>query len=321
MKASAAASLVSLTVLRNLRSLELLCKFEPSGVLGKFTSLSSLSLRLYRNMRPGTVFPDLACLTGLGHLAVSDMFNNEAGAYVTGKDLAFLTPLSKLTSLRLDGCTLADCLRGSSALVPLKGIVSLAFCYGPFGVSLLPMVDVAALQSLSVSCVRGDISILHRATALTHLEFSSHNRQIGFPESLGPAIAKMSGLRALTLSLDRGVWVPGVFDLGPVLRSLKMLTHLKFRGSFTVGARGDLKAIASLPCLKSLWLTRTSAVTPTCLPTLQAMSGLTKLVLCQTGISLMDLTPEVIARFDVERLCRGWPRLKLGAVSSVQTVP
>jgi hypothetical protein len=47
------------------------------------------------------------------------------------------------------------------------------------------------------------------------------------------------------------------------------------------------------------------------LPALQAMSGLTGLTLRNVYIGPEDLTPEVRAGFDAERLRRGWPRLKL----------
>jgi hypothetical protein len=118
----------------------------------------------------------------------------------------------------------------------------------------------------------------------------------------------MSGLEDLQLHLDDEVEFPEVFQLNPVLRALTNLTCLDYKGHFTVG---DLEACANLPHLRELVLRGTREVTVACVPTLQAMSGLNDLKLLKTGIHQDELTPEIRAGFDVERLCRGWPRLKL----------
>jgi hypothetical protein len=60
-----------------------------------------------------------------------------------------------------------------------------------------------------------------------------------------------------------------------------------------------------------LELSDTQEVTPACWPALQAMSSLTVLVLVATGIKSGDVTPEVRAAFDCERVRRGWPCLRL----------
>jgi hypothetical protein len=67
----------------------------------------------------------------------------------------------------------------------------------------------------------------------------------------------------------------------------------------------------ALPHLRELTFWGMQRITPACLPALQAMSGLTTLRLGKTMVPMVDLTPEVRAAFDVERLRQGWPRLNL----------
>jgi hypothetical protein len=174
---------------------------------------------------------------------------------------------------------------------------------------LLSTLNLAALHSLAVSLDLGDASVLRRATRLTHLELS---RCSGIENGnvVGSILASLTGLRSLKLVFtamrNQG---PEAFQLTPVLQALTGLTKLVCGGNFV--EPDDLRACAALPCLRSLGLGSWCTVTPVWLPPLQAMSGLTELSLSMPGWHRDDVTPEFRAGFDVERLRRGWPRLKL----------
>ncbi len=62
------------------------------------------------------------------------------------EDLACLSHLTRLTGLRLDGSTLAQCVAGSSVLVSLTGLVSLGICGASLGMSLLSKVNLKAVK-------------------------------------------------------------------------------------------------------------------------------------------------------------------------------
>lgn len=302
-KDGAAPSLVSLTGLHGLRSLYLWCTFTPWDVLNTFTMLTSLNLQMSVHGRSGTVLPALAHITGLADLTLS------RGYGVTCAEFACLSHLTKLTCLNFDACLFTESVRGSSALAPLTGLVRLRLGVGDLGASLLPHVNVEALQSLALKGVTGEVSALRRASGLTGLVFASHSFRALDSHELGPALYTMSGLCSLDLRLRN--WRPSrkVFRLSRILRALTCLTSLYYEGVFSVAH--DMQACASLPYLRSLGLSYTPEVTVACLPTLQRMSGLTDLSLWYTGIRREDLTPKVRAVFDVERLRRGWPCLKL----------
>jgi hypothetical protein len=171
---------------------------------------------------------------------------------------------------------------------------------------LLSSLNVEALQGLTVLDVEGDVPDLLRATKLTglELEITRDNCWTENSPKVGRALARISTLRSLALDLQ-----PDGLQLGPILRASTGLTYLRYNGKFTVG--DELEACASLPSLRCLELVRTDGVTPANLSALQAMSSLDELALRDTGIREDDLAPEVRAVFDVERLCRGWPPLKL----------
>ncbi len=152
---------------------------------------------------------------------------------------------------------------------------------------------------------QGDLSALQRATRLTHLHLDSIFSK--FDEGLASTLARMTGLRSLSLHLIE--FDPGKLDLALVLRALTNLTSLEYHGRFT--EETDTDACASLRGLRSLKL-GCFDFSPASLPTLQAMSGLTKLLLNSTCIQPNDLTREVREGFDVERVRRGWPPLMLG---------
>jgi hypothetical protein len=300
----AVSSLLSLTVLIKLRSLRILCASGPPGMLSTLTRLTKLSLVIAGSRTAeGSVFSELVRLTGLSELRVP-----YSSVDLRLEDLACLAHLTKLTQLRLDGSKLAECVAGSSILVPLTKLVSLAICGGPVGISLLSKVNVKAFSWLILGGTCGDISVLQRATGLSWLEVDWSREGAEYLPELGPTLARMSRLCILTLHLDHEVDSLEVFHLGPVLPALTNLIWLDYKGIFTVG---DLEACAGLPTLRVLVLRGTHEVTAACLPALQAMSGLDELKLLNTGIHQDELTPEVRAGFDIERLRRGWARLKL----------
>jgi hypothetical protein len=125
-------------------------------------------------------------------------------------------------------------------------------------------------------------------------------------DQLGQVIAEMTRLRSLDLGSTGNY---KAFDLDSILRGLTGLSTLRCKGKFA--ADMDLEACGSLPGLRVLELSDTEEVTPACWLALQAMSSLTELVLRSTGIYKEDLTPEVRAAFDLERVHRGWPCLRL----------
>jgi hypothetical protein len=214
--------------------------------------------------------------------------------------------------------------------MPLKGLVSLGLdcSHLSIGVSTLPSLGLhlGTLQSLTLIYVTGDVSALQWATALTRLDFnlSSIRGTIPFsllmnpirerwPRGLEAALLKMSRLGFLRVSLldldPDEVEGCSTFCLSRVLRVPTTLTELKYTGHLTLGS--DMRAIASLSGLHSLQLSHIRKVTPAWLPALQAMFGLTELILSGTKIFPKHITPEVTAGFDVERIRLGWPPLKL----------
>jgi hypothetical protein len=303
------SSLVSLTSLISLRSLRIMCEFRPPAMLSILTTLTALSL-LIRGARTdgGSIFSDLVHLTRLSNLRVP---LSTVGLRL--EDLACFAHLTKLTGLRLDSSTLAECVADSSVLVPLTGLVSLGICGGPLGISLLSKMNVKACKWLALTASCGDISVLERARTLTRLNLDWSRDAAGYLPELGPTLARMSGLIDLALHLEDDADSLGVFQLSTVLPALTNLTWLDYKGNFTVG---DLEACARLPSLRNLVLRGTRGVTAACVPALQAMSGLDKLTLLNTGIHKDELKPEVRAGFDVERLSRGWARLKLRCVNT-----
>jgi hypothetical protein len=217
-----------------------------------------------------------------------------------------LSPLTGLTCLGFNGCDLADDVAGSVALMSLTRLVSLQLTWVSTGMLLLPALKLESFQSLVMNGVDGDVSVLGRATGLTHLEFDCWRSESLL--GLEPAIVKMSQLRSLSLGISGSSQAPDAFHLSTVLRALPSLTKFRYQGDFREVT--DMTAIAAVSGLLSLEL-KTPKVTRACLPALQAMSGLTQLILSHTKIRLEHLTPEVRAVFDLERDRRGWPRLKI----------
>jgi hypothetical protein len=268
--------------------------------------LTSLTLKCpFRTMPDSAFYVDLGHLTGLSHLEAPRLCWDPTHA-----DVACLSSLTNLTSLDLVGCRLAGCVADSSALAPLVGLVSLGLEGDFCGMSLVQSLNVQAIQSLSLSEVIDDVSVLERAMGLTRLRISCEGDE-SYPHGLGPAIAKMSRLCSLRLSAKFrwGREPHEVFHLSPILPTLTCLTSLRFRG--TLGGLGDIEACASLPALQCLWLSDTREVTPACVPILMSMTGFTALTLINTGIGQRHLTHEVISASDAERFCRGWPALEL----------
>ncbi len=301
----AESSLGCLSGLRSLRFLGLLCDFAPSGLLTTFKTLSRLTVVFYQGGLPEvSLLPDLAKLTGLSHLKLSDLQRA-----VSRRDFACLSHLTRLTGLDMTGCKLADTVRSSCALVPLTRLVSLGFTCGDVGLAVLRSLKVEALQTLALSDVRGDVLVLQRATGLTKLVFSCNKGGVSNPRDLGITLKRMSMLRSLTLELSDDFRSASGFRLRRVLRGLTNLSSLKYGGRSK--PRKDLSACASLPRLRSLCLEGCRKVTPTYFPILQSMSGLTELILRDTGIRHGDVTPKITAGFDVERIRRGWPGLKI----------
>ncbi len=307
-----ASGLGSLTGLCKLRCLRLTCPDHGGvtslhrGLLSLLTRLTSLVLALapYRT-RELRRLTDLAHLTGLSHLELSRRDNE-----MTREDLACLSGLTNLTCLSLVGFVLGDSVAGSSALVPLTRLVSLGLSC-PDRILSPPILNVEKLQSLTLCGGRQGVSLLQRATGLTHLNVSWHFANASeYPQELGRALAGMSALRSLDLWLGGkllGECRPGP---SPISQASTSLTRVRCCGQF--GAlRSDFEACMSLPCLRSLELAHARDITPACVPALQAMTGLTELALVFTGIREYHLTDEVRAVFNVERLRRGWPRLKI----------
>jgi hypothetical protein len=306
-----APGLKSLSALGALRSLRLRWHDREPAVshrelLSTFTMLTSLVLVLDGRASGGTtLFPGLARLTGLSHLEVTVQ-----GWDMTRGDLARVSSLTKLTSLCLLGSHLAGIVGGSSALLPLTGLVSMGLNYCSH-MSRLPSLNVEALQSLTLHDVRHDVSVLRRASGLTQLDLRCFFNSLGeYPDELGHALAGMPRLCSLSLHMHgriEGGCRPGP---SPILRASACLTRLKCSGDFGA-VDPDIQACLSLPRLRSLVLCYTPEVTDASLPALQAMTGLTELVLEYTGIPQCFMTPDVRAAFDEDRLRRGWPRSKL----------
>jgi hypothetical protein len=192
------SSLESLTALGNLRASRIICGSGPPAMLSTMTMLTKLILNIHGTRRAeGSVFPELVHLTGLSALYVP---HSTVGLRL--EDLACLAHLTRLTVLRLDGSTLAECVTGSSALVSLTSLVSLGIFGRPPGLSLLPKVNVEAFTCLGLTGSCGDISVLQRATGglvwlVLHWSRDGANR---LPE-LGPTLARMSRLIRLELRL------------------------------------------------------------------------------------------------------------------------
>jgi Leucine-rich repeat (LRR) protein len=301
--AGAGQSLGSLTSLRSLRALELTCGVSALRALSTFTMLTSVTWDVgFDDASPGDMFREMGQLTGLSRLEVRDILGKVARDH-----LACLLPLTKLTCLGLDECELADDVAASTALVPLTRLVSLRLLCQAYGMSLVRTLNLEAFQSLELSLVKGDTSVLHRATGLTHLDLDCWGSES--LQGLGSTLRRMPELCSLSIDTGSKLQAQSAFNLSPVLQALTNLTKLRYSGNFTVDI--DLRACAALPGLRNLRLTGISEVTPSCLPALQAMSGLSELTLCHTGIRSADLTPEVRAAFGVERHVRGWPRVEL----------
>jgi hypothetical protein len=302
------ASVRSLAGLPNLCSLRLLLDYCPShsGVLTTLTSLTSLTVQLSCSMLSGnTIFSELARLTGLSHLEVID---HHRGVVMRHGDLASLASLTALTCLSLKA-RLAACVAGSSALTPLTRLVSVGLGRDHVILSHLPSLNVEALQSLALSHVHDDISVLRRATGLTHLSLSCSGGPEGYRDEVVRIVDSMSRLQALeldVLSVPEKVGHPG---LSRIVQTLMGLTRLRYSGKVTMGR--DLEACASLPGLRVLELHNCTDVTVAFLPALQALTGLTELDLKLTLICKVDLTRDVRAAFNVERLRCGWPPLRL----------
>jgi hypothetical protein len=310
----AGPSVGSLTCLSSLRSLELQSCCSPAGVMSTFTMLTSVTWIVAPvGGTRRSVFCGLQHLTKLSRLVVAYVAQRKGE--VQDEELASIARLTGLTCLEMGCCRLPESLAGSSVLAPLTCLVSLALRCGPVGLSILSTLNVEALRRLSMFHVEGDVSVLQRATGLTHLEFSTsvyrnelqHGR-VDNGEVFAPMLATMTGLRSLSLDLETYRYQAlAKFQLSPALAVLTNLTELEYSGNFE--GRTDLPAIASLPGLRKLELVY--CVSFSDLPALQAMSGLTRLTLRGTCIGPEDLTRKVRAGFDAERLRRGWPRLKL----------
>jgi hypothetical protein len=290
-------SVRSLTSLRNLRSL-CLGNFSAAGVLSTFTMLTSLTWICDPRVDRWSIFNDLSRLTQLSKLKVDAGFHE-----VAHEDLACVAQLTELTCLIMCNSWLPEWVPGSCPLSPLTRLASLGLYGLAGGVPLLASLNLEGLRSLKLGQVEGDTSVLRRATGLTQLEFESYD-SVSI-RGLGATLRRMSDLRSLSLSVHVA---PGTkpFRLGHALKPLRHLTKLAYTGHFEVD--GDITACTSLPSLRSLGL-NASTITPACLPSLQAMPGLTQLALW--SIRKAEVSPNMIEAFDAERLRRGWPRLKL----------
>jgi hypothetical protein len=182
------SSVGSLTALLNLRFLRILCESGPPSMLSSLTTLRELILIIFGTGRPvGSIFSDLVHLTGL-----SDLMVPHSDVDLRLEDLACLAHLTKLTGLRLDGSTLAECVAGSSVLVSLTGLVSLGICGGPIGMSLLSQVNVKAYKWLGLTGSCGDISVLQRAMGMTWLKLEWGREGADRLPELGLTLARMS---------------------------------------------------------------------------------------------------------------------------------
>jgi hypothetical protein len=295
-------SLGALMSLQGLKSLDISTCPSAVGVVKNMTQLTALTWTLRENPDEGkSMFDDLGHLSGLLRLHFS------CPGDVMHKDLALLGPLITLTHLCLGALRkYAECAARSHALVRLTNLKSVELEGRTLGKSLVSRLKLETLNQLTLSNVDGDVGFLQRATGLTSLSLDADTS--GRVHGLGSALSRMTGLRCLWLGChnhDGG-------QLSSLLRGLIKLTKLCYRcyrGEFDA-SRG-LAACASLPGLRSLCLSGRSELTPSYLPVLQNMSGLTELTLDWTGISPKDLTPDVLDAFNFERRRRGWPSLKL----------
>jgi Leucine-rich repeat (LRR) protein len=189
----AGPSLSTLTSLRKLQSLTLVSCPPVVGVLSLLTSLTSLSLYVPGETYQGSIFHDLAHLTGLSELSVNTR-------EVTRGDLACVGQLINLTSLDMYGCTLAEGVTGSRALVALTRLASLALHCEDVGMSLLPSLNLKALRHLNLRDIHGDVSILQTATMLTGLELLCTPWLVdGCIQGLTATLSGMTGLQSLSL--------------------------------------------------------------------------------------------------------------------------
>jgi hypothetical protein len=302
----AGLSVGSLASLSSLRSLELWSYACAKGEVSKFTMLTSLTWILCANKAEGNILSQgLTRLTGLSQLSV-----RRVGGWVSYGDLACLSRLTGLTCLDMQGWYLPYMGTDLTVLRPLTRLVSLGLQGGVRGVSLLSTLKVKGFRSLAVTGVeRGNVFVLRSATRLTHLEFSS-NSGIEHGGLFGPVLAKLTGLRSLSLTFHTHLrHVPDGFHLTPVLQAVTGLTRLLYRGNFVT--EDDWMVCASLPCLQSLEVDSAHRLTPASLAALQALSGLTELRLSVLRFSEDYLLAEVKAGFDAERLRRGLRRLNL----------
>jgi hypothetical protein len=175
----------------------------------------------------------------------------------------------------------------------------------------LPTLNVEGLQSLTVCDVGAGVSVLRRATRLTHLDLRCcpWGDPAGYQDELVLAVARMSMLRSLDLTFCQLHGKLSDALLSPILQALPNLTRLSYRGRCLLGR--DMEACTSLPCLRSLKLRISEGITAACVEALHAMSRLTSLTLEFTRVQEYDLTPEVRAEFDVERHRQGWPALRI----------
>ncbi len=294
----AGACLGVLTTLHNLVSLDMSTCPSALGLVRVLTGLTSLSWLVYGVANQSEpMFQEVSHLTGLSELHVSCWWDN-----ITHDSLACIAHLTRLTHLDLGDRSLASCVAGSTAIVPLTRLVCLEIECGTVGRSQLSCLNLKALKSLTMHNLQGPIHVLFRATRLTRLEMHCVSR--GSVQQLSASLVQMIQLQALTL-----LNTCEEFQLNCILCALTNLTKLDYDGPF-VPSR-DLKACAALPGLRSLRLLGQLEVTRACLPALQEMTGLTHLHLQYTGIAARHLTREVLSGFNVERRRRGWPDLKI----------
>jgi hypothetical protein len=185
--------LTALTGLRNLRSLRL-CSFSPSlGVLSTFTMLTGLTWLADEWISPGSALSGVSQLTGLSTLELSNIWDLDLDS------IAHIASLTGLTNLDLSLCMLADDVGASSALAPLTRLVCLGLFSGRSARSFLPSLNLEALHSLTVWDGEGDISVIQRASGLTHLDLEHGVKDL--EHGLEAVLAKMSGLRSLDLTV------------------------------------------------------------------------------------------------------------------------
>jgi hypothetical protein len=296
-------SVGSLASLSSLRSLELWSYGCAKGELSRFTILTSLTWILCAERNEWNIFcQGLARLTRLSQLSV-----RRVGGVVSIEDLACVSHLTGLTRLDIRGWNLPNMGAESTVLLPLTRLVSLEIQGGRRAMAVLSTLNIEVFESLAViGMEREDVSVLQRATTLTHLEFTS-NFGIKNGDVFGHMLATLTGLRSLSVTFfTHPRHVPDGFPLAPVLQALRGLTKLVYRGNFMT--QDGWMACASLPCLQSMEVDSAHKLTSASLAVLQAMSGLTELRL---SVLWDHRLREVRAGFDEERLRRGWPRLKL----------